>query len=369
MEFIDLKSQYRRLEASIHARLQKVLQGCQFIMGPEVAEVEAALATRVASSHCITCASGTDALLLAMMALGVGNGDEVITSPFTFIATAEMIALLGATPVFADIDPRTYNMSPKLLEAAITPRTRAIMPVALYGQCADMDAINAVAAKHKIPVIEDAAQSYGATYKGRFSCNLSTIGCTSFFPSKPLGCYGDGGACFTNDEGLAEIMRQIRVHGQDRRYHHPRLGLNGRFDTLQAAILLAKLEVFDNELRARGAIAHYYSSLLSDVGGLPFVELHNTSTWAQYTIQVSNRSDLQQALAADGIPTAVHYPLALHLQPVFSYLKLEGGSFPVSEAASARVLSLPMHPYMSEAEVQHIASTIHDVSRAKLASV
>jgi len=369
MEFVDLKSQYRRLEASIHSRLQRVMQGCQFIMGPEVAEAEAALAARVGSRHCITCASGTDALLLAMMVLGIGTGDEVITSPFTFIATAEMIALLGATPVFVDIDPRTYNMSPMLLEAAITPRTRGVMPVALYGQCADMDMINAIAAKHGIPVIEDAAQSYGATYKGRSSCNLSTIGCTSFFPSKPLGCYGDGGACFTNDDTLAEIMQQIRVHGQDHRYHHPRLGLNARFDTMQAAILLAKLEVFDVELKARDAIAQHYSRLLSDIAVVPFIEPHNTSAWAQYTIQVSNRSDLQQALSAGGIPTAVHYPIPLHLQPVFSSLNLGTGSFPVCEAASERVLSLPMHPYMSEADVQRVASALHDVSREKLASV
>ena len=369
MEFIDLKTQYRRLEGSIQARVQKVMRGCQFIMGPEVGEAEAALGLRVGSRHCITCASGTDALLLAMMALGIGKGDEVITSPFTFIATAEMITLLGATPVFVDIDPRTYNLSPQLLESVLTPRTRAIMPVGLYGQCADMDAINTIAAKHRIPVIEDAAQSYGATYKGRFSCNLSTIGCTSFFPSKPLGCYGDGGACFTNDDELAESMRQIRVHGQDRRYHHPRLGLNARFDTLQAAILLAKLEVFDAELKARDAIAEHYSGLLSDVAVVPFIEPHNSSAWAQYTIQISNRSDLQQALAAENIPTAVHYPLSLHLQPVFSYLNLRAGSFPVSEAASERVLSLPMHPYMSEAAVQQIASAVRGVLRDKLTSV
>src|SRR5579885_774256 len=264
MEFIDLKAQYRILESSSQARLSKVMQGAQFIMGPEVEELESALASRVGARYCITCSSGTDALLLALMALAIGPGDEVITTPFTFIATGEMIAIAGAKPVFVDIDPGTYNLDPRLLPAAITSRTRAIMPIALYGQCSEMDEINAIAAERDLPVIEDAAQSFGATYRGRHSCNLSTIGCTSFFPSKPLGGYGDGGACFTNDDALATAMIELRNHGQSGRYRHTRIGLNGRLDTLQAAILLAKLEVFDEELAARDRIARHYTTLLRD---------------------------------------------------------------------------------------------------------
>jgi UDP-2-acetamido-2-deoxy-ribo-hexuluronate aminotransferase len=358
MEFIDLKAQYRVLEASIQRRTRKVMESAQFIMGPEIGELESALASRVGSAHCISCASGTDALMLAMMALNIGSGDEVITSPFTFIATGEMIAILGAKPVFVDIDPRTYNLYPKLIAAAITARTRAIMPVALYGQCAEMDEINSVAQAHGLAVIEDAAQSFGATYKGRSSCNLSTIGCTSFFPSKPLGCYGDGGACFTNDGDLAAAMRQIRVHGQDRRYHHPRLGFNGRLDTLQAAVLLAKLEVFDRELKARDAIAKRYSRALENAAQVPYVESYNVSAWAQYTIEVAHRSEIQQSLSAEGIPTAVHYPMPIHMQPVFASLNLPRGSFPISERASERVLSLPMHPYMSDADVETVTSAL-----------
>jgi UDP-2-acetamido-2-deoxy-ribo-hexuluronate aminotransferase len=358
MEFIDLKVQYRVLEPSIQRRTRKVMEGAQFIMGPEIEELESALASRIGSAHCISCASGTDALMLAMMALNIGSGDEVITSPFTFIATGEMIAILGAKPVFVDIDPRTYNLDPKLIAAAITPRTRAIMPVALYGQCAEMDEINAVAQAHGLAVIEDAAQSFGATYKGRSSCNLSTIGCTSFFPSKPLGCYGDGGACFTNDGDLATAMRQIRVHGQDRRYHHPRLGFNGRLDTLQAAVLLAKLEVFDRELKARDAIAKRYSRALENAAQVPYVGSYNTSAWAQYTIEVARRAEIQQSLSTQGIPTAVHYPMPIHRQPVFASLNQARGSFPVSERASERVLSLPMHPYMSDADVETVTSAL-----------
>ncbi|HET8826049.1 MAG TPA: DegT/DnrJ/EryC1/StrS family aminotransferase [Terriglobales bacterium] len=360
MEFIDLKAQYRRLESSIHARLTKVMQNTQFIMGPEVEELESALANRVGAKHCITCASGTDALLLALVALGIGAGDEVITTPFTFIATGEMIALLGAKPVFVDIDARTYNLDPKLLPAAITSRTRAIMPVALYGQCAEMDPINSVAEHHGLPVIEDAAQSFGATYKGRHSCNLSTIGCTSFFPSKPLGCYGDGGSCFTNDGNLAAAMRQIRNHGQDGRYHHVKLGFNGRLDTMQAAILLAKLEIFDEELLRRNEIAQQYSSTLGEGLHVPFIESHNRSAWAQYTVRVPNRAEIQRALHERQIPSAVHYPKPIHLQPVFTDLRLAQGSFPVSEKASEEVLSLPMHPYMSGSDIENVVNTLRN---------
>lgn len=360
MEFIDLKSQYRRLESSIQSRLAKVIESAQFIMGPEVQELESALTERVGAKHCISCASGTDALLLALMALGIGPGDEVLTTPFTFMATGEMIALVGAKPVFVDIDPRTYNLDPALLAAAITPRTRAIMPVSLYGQCADMDLINSIAAERQVPVIEDAAQSFGATYKGRESCNLSTIACTSFFPSKPLGCYGDGGACFTNDDELALAMRQIRNHGQDGRYHHIKLGFNGRLDTLQAAVLLAKLEVFEEELKLRNGIAQLYSAAVGDVVQVPYVENYNTSAWAQYTVRVPHRDDVQRAMGKLGIPTAVHYPKPIHLQPVFAKLGLGKGTFEISEQASQEVLSLPMHPYMSKSDVDQVADSLRN---------
>ena len=317
MDFVDLKAQYRRLKPAIDARIQAVLDHGQYILGPEVRELETRLAARIGAKHCIGCASGTDALLLAMMALGIGPGDEVITSPFTFFATAEMIMLLGAVPVFADIDPATYNIDPAKIEAAITSRTRAIMPVSLYGQPAEMDAINAVAARHNLAVIEDAAQSFGALYFGRHSGNLSTIGCTSFFPSKPLGCYGDGGACFTNDDALATAMFELRNHGQDRRYHHTRIGINGRIDTIQAAVLLAKLDVFDDELLSRSESANRYSALLKDAVHTPRLAPNRTSAWAQYTIEVDDREAVEAAMRDAGVPTAVHYPVALHQQPVF----------------------------------------------------
>jgi UDP-2-acetamido-2-deoxy-ribo-hexuluronate aminotransferase len=358
MQFIDLKAQYRKLKYNIDARIQTVLDHGQYILGPEVAELESKLAARTGSKHCISCASGTDALLLAMMALGIGAGDEVITSPFTFFATGEMIALLGAVPVFVDIDPETYNIDPAKIEVAITPRTKAIMPVSLYGQCADMDPINAIAAKHGLAVIEDAAQSFGGTYKGRQSCNLSTIGCTSFFPSKPLGCYGDGGALFTNDGALARKMLEMRNHGQDRRYHHTSIGINGRLDTIQAAILLAKLDAFDDELASRQQAAEAYNNMLQDVVQTPVIRDGYTSPWAQYTIEVDDRDTIQQALQQAGIPTAVHYPVPLHLQPVFASMNISEGSFPHSERAGKRVLSLPMHPYLETNHIHEIATAV-----------
>jgi UDP-2-acetamido-2-deoxy-ribo-hexuluronate aminotransferase len=360
MEFIDLKTQYKNLKKSIDTRIQAVLDHGQFIMGPEVAECEKQLAARVGVKHCITCASGTDALLIAMMALGIGPGDEVVTSPFTFIATAETIALLGGKCVFVDIDPRTYNIDPKLIEAAITPRTKAIMPVSLYGQVADLDAINAIANAHRIPVIEDGAQSFGATYKGRQSCSLSTIGCTSFFPSKPLGCYGDGGACFTSDDALATRMKQIRVHGQDRRYHHPLIGINGRMDTIQCAVILGKLEVFDKEIADRQRVAARYNDLLSPVVRTPYIEKHNTSVYAQYTVLVEDRDTFQEKLKAAGIPTAVHYPIPLNMQPAFASLRQGRGAFPHSDYAADRVVSLPMHPYMTADDQSKIANAVSE---------
>lgn len=357
MEFIDLKSQYQRLKKEIDARIQRVLDHGQYILGPEVTELEEKLAAYTDSKYCIAVANGTDALQIAQTALGIGPGDEVITPGFTYIATAETVALLGAKPVYVDIDPRTYNLDPTLLEAAITPRTKAIIPVSLYGQCADYDAINTIAQKHNLPVIEDAAQSFGATYKGRKSCNLTTIACTSFFPSKPLGCYGDGGALFTNDDELAKIMRQIARHGQDRRYHHIRVGVNSRLDTIQAAILLPKLAVFDEELAQRQVVAQRYTQQLSQ-GGIattPYTEAHNTSAWAQYTIQVDNREQVQESLKAAGIPTAVHYSIPLNKQPAVVDTKAQ---LPYGDAAAQRVLSLPMHPYLNESAQQQIISTM-----------
>lgn len=359
MDFIDLKTQQNRIKAQLDANIAKVLAHGQYILGPEIVELEQKLAAYTGAKYCITVASGTDALLIALLALNIRPGDEVITSPFTFIATAEMIALAQAIPVFVDIDARTYNIDPAQIEAAITPRTKAIMPVSLYGQCADFDAIHAIAAKYNLPVIEDAAQSFGAEYKGRKSCNLSTIGCTSFFPSKPLGCYGDGGAIFTNDDSLAQTMSYIRVHGQDRRYHHPLIGVNGRMDTLQAAILLPKLKIFPEEVRLREQIGRRYSELLSARGiQTPYIEPHNLSVYAQYTILVKNRDAVQQKLQARGIPTAVHYPIPLNLQPVFAYLKKPKGSFPVAERVAEQVLSLPMHPYLSEKDQDMIVNAV-----------
>lgn len=359
MNFIDLHAQYRRIEGDVNARIKAVLEHGQYIMGPEVTELEDHLAAAVGVKHCIGVSSGTDALLVAMLALGIGPGDEVITTPFTFIATGEMIALIGAIPVYVDIDAKTYNIDPERIEAAITPKTRAIIPVSLYGQCADMDAINAIAARHGLPVIEDAAQSFGATYKGRQSCGLSLIGCTSFFPSKPLGAYGDAGACFTDDDALAKGMREIRVHGQDRRYHHPRIGINGRLDSLQAAVLLAKLAIFPEEVDARSRIGARYSQLLSSARCVtPYIEPHNTSVYAQYTIAVDDREGLVAKLGTAGIPTAVHYPVPLHRQPAFSK-----SAMPVvaaAEQAAARVVSLPMHPYLAEDDQTHIARCVID---------
>ena len=369
MEFIDLKTQYQRLKVEIDAGIQRVLDHGQYVLGPEVAMLEEKLAAYTGSKYCITVANGTDALQIAQMALGIGPGDEVITPGFTYIATAETVALLGAKPVYVDIDPCTYNLDPALLEAAITPRTKAIVPVSLYGQCADFDAINAIADKYCIPVIEDAAQSFGATYKGRKSCNLSTIACASFFPSKPLGCYGDGGAIFTNDDELAKVMRQIARHGQDRRYHHVRVGVNSRLDTLQAAILLPKLAVLNDELALRQIVADTYNTILcgrdlrlresnfntaNDIS-TPCIEPHNTSAWAQYTIQVHDREALQEQLKKAGIPTAVHYPIPLNKQPAVAddTVKLL-----VGDSVAQRVLSLPMHPYLSNLQQIEICASL-----------
>jgi len=358
MDFIDLKTQYAALREPINARIQKVLDHGQYIMGPEVKELEDRLSAYTGAKHCLAVASGTEALLIALMALGVKPGDEVITTPFTFAATAEMIVLIGGKPVFVDVEEDTANIDVSRLEAAITPRTKAIMPVSLYGQPADMDELNAIAARHKLPVIEDAAQSFGAEYKGRKSCNLSTIGCTSFFPSKPLGCYGDGGAIFTSDDALAKAMREIRVHGQSGRYQHTRIGVGGRMDAIQCAVVLAKLERFDWEVRQRITIGSHYDALLATAPVKTIaVRPDRTSVYAQYTIKVAERAKMELKLKDRGIPTAVHYPLSLHQQPAYA-AGYVGQTYPVSERLAREVLSLPMHADLDEATQQRIVSAV-----------
>lgn len=373
MQFIDLKAQYAALKPSIDARIQLVLDHGQYILGPEVKELEQALAKFAGSRHCITVASGTEALLIALMALDLKAGDEVITTPFTFAATAEMIVLAGGRPVFADIEPDTCNIDASRIEAQVTPRTRAIMPVSLYGQVPDMDQINAVAARHGLAVIEDAAQSFGAVYKGRRSCALSTFGATSFFPSKPLGCYGDGGALFTDDDGLAQAAREIRVHGQSGRYVHTRLGVGGRLDTLQAAILLAKLERFEWELERRAAIGARYERLLSGLSGVQRVAVRadRNSVYAQYTVKVEDRAAVQAALQAAGVPTAVHYPKPLHRQPAYEQYR-SSDPCSVSDREAARVMSLPMSADLTEADqdrvVQALAAAVKATQSARAGS-
>ena len=361
--FIDLQAQQDRLRPQLESNLHRVLHHGRYVIGPEITELEAQLAGYVGVEHCICVSSGTDALLIAMMALGIGPGDEVITSPFTFIATGEMITLLGAKPVYVDIDPATFNIDADRIEAAVTDRTRIILPVSLYGQCADMDTISAIATRHELTVIEDAAQSFGATYKGRRSGALSDIACTSFFPAKPLGAYGDAGACFTRDEKLAATMRQVRDHGQDRRYHHVRLGINGRMDTLQAAVLLAKMDIFDDELQKRQAVVVRYAEQLAGLEHrdrlvLPWVHPDNTSSWAQYTLRASGRDALQTAMVGQGIPTAVHYPMLLYDQPA---LVQPGIDCAESDRAAREVISLPIHPYLEPLVQARITAALKKV--------
>ena len=359
MQFTDLKAQYAALKPDVDSRIQRVLDHGQYIMGPEVAELEHSLAAFTGSRHCVTVASGTEALLIALMALGIGPGDEVITSPFTFAATGEVIVLVGAKPVFVDVEPDTCNLDVRQLESAITPRTKAIMPVSLYGQVADMAEINAIAARRGLSVIEDAAQSFGATYQGRRSCALSTFGCTSFFPSKPLGCYGDGGALFTDDDALAQAAREIRVHGQSGRYHHTRIGVGGRMDTLQCAIVLAKLPRFAWELERRHALGARYAHLLQGIPGLRLLAVRpdRDCVWGQYTVFVENRPAVQAALKDAGIPTAIHYPRPLHHQPAYAaHCCPECCS--VSLQVSQQVLSLPMSADLAEADQDRVAAAL-----------
>lgn len=365
LDFIDLKAQQERLRPQLMERLRRVLEHGQYILGPEVFELEERLAAYVGVRHAITCASGTDALLMTLMAWGIGPEDAVFTTPFTFVATLEVICLVGATPVLVDIDPRTYNLDPQALEATLAdfgrnPRTeslrpRAVIPVDLFGQPADYERINALAARHGLLVLEDAAQAFGAEYQGKKAGALTHAAATSFFPAKPLGGYGDGGAIFTDDDELAEILRSIRVHGQGRhRYEHVRLGLNGRLDTLQAAVLLCKLEIFPEEVARRQEVAERYSQGLSGAFITPYVAQECRSVWAQYSLQSPRREELRARLETAGIPTAVYYPLPLHLQPAYAFLGYQPGDFPVSEAVAQRIFSLPMHPYLPPADQERI---------------
>jgi UDP-2-acetamido-2-deoxy-ribo-hexuluronate aminotransferase len=350
MEFIDLKSQYEKYKTEIDRRMRDVVDHGQFIMGPEIDELENTLATYVGVKHCITAASGTDSLEIALRALDMGPGDEVITVPFSWISTAEVISAVGAKPVFIDIEPDTFNMDTELLEAAITENTKAIMPVSLFGQMPDLERINTIAEKHNIAVIEDAAQSFGATRNGKRSCGASLIGSTSFFPAKPLGCFGDGGALFTDDDELAETMKAIRSHGGVKRHYHTHIGMNGRFDTLQAAVILGKWPHFEEEVKARNQIGARYSELLKDHVTTPKVAEGNTHVYAQYTIRVDEqrRDDIVSSMKEAGIPVGIYYPKCFHEQPVFEYLGYEYGDFSESEKATREVLSLPMHPFLSK---------------------
>jgi UDP-2-acetamido-2-deoxy-ribo-hexuluronate aminotransferase len=369
IDFIDLKAQQKKIAPQLRERIERVLSHGKYIMGPEIQELEERLAAYVGVKQVVTCSSGTDALLMPLMAYGVGPGDAVFTSPFTFIATAEVIQVLGATPVFVDIDPKTFNIDPNALHQAISglkqnPKTAAlkpkgIIPVDLFGQPADYDAINALARQHNIFVLEDAAQSFGGTYKGKKACSLADVAATSFFPAKPLGGYGDGGAIFTNDDDLASRLRSIRIHGQGSdKYDNIRIGLNGRFDTLQAAIVLVKMDIFDQEVIERQRVAQRYSRGLEGLVEVPFVSPDCTSVWAQYSVLSEQRRILLEKLKAAGIPSAIYYPIPLHLQGAFRHLAYREGDFPISEDASRRIFSLPMHPYLEATQQDVIIQTL-----------
>lgn len=359
MKFIDLNIQQVLIRDKINENIKNVLDHGQYILGPEVDELEKQLSQYVGVKHCIGVSSGTDALLIAMLALDIAPGDEVITPAFNYVATAEVAKLIGAVPVYIDIDPLTYNINPELILKKITNKTKVIIPTSLYGQCADMDAINQLSDRYGLPVIEDGAQSFGASYKSRRSCSLSTIGVTSFFPTKPLGAYGDGGAIFTDDDDLAILIRQISRHGQDYKYHHIRVGVNGRLDTLQAAVLLAKLDLFDKEVEEREKLGKKYSDMLNESGikTTPYIEPHNRSVYAQYTIRIKNRDKVIKLLKKNGIPTAIHYPMPLHLQPSVNDPE---SNVPESVSASKEVLSLPFYPYLTDGEIEEIANKLRD---------
>ncbi len=364
IDFAKLQYQYQLYKNEIDEAIQAVLDKSNYIMGEEITQLETSLQEFTGAKYAITCSSGTDALLLAMMALDIQPGDEIITTSFTFIATSETIAFLKAKPVFVDIDERTYNIDPTKIEEKITDKTKAIIPVSLYGQPADMDAIQTIADKHNLKVIIDGAQSFGSTYKGKTDSNLGDISTTSFFPAKPLGCFGDGGAVFTNDDALAEKMKSLRVHGQSKRYHHQYIGMGGRLDTIQAAVLNVKLKHYEEDLALRQEVAQKYHSKLKTYNSklvLPLVEEGRTSAWAQYSVRVQDREEMQAKLKEEGIPTAVHYPMPLHLQEVFAYLGYKSGDFPIAEQVANEIMSLPMNPYLDENEMGYIISNLYKV--------
>ena len=361
IDFANLKFSYLEHKEKIDEAIASTISSTSFIMGQSVYEFEDALAKFSGAKYAISCSSGTDALLLAMMALGIKPGDEVITTPFTFIATAETIAFLGAKPVFVDINEQTYNIDVSRIEEKITKNTKAILPVSLYGQISDMEAINKIALKYNLPVIEDGAQSFGATYKGKKSCNVSTIGTTSFFPAKPLGCFGDGGAVFTSNDDLAEKMKSMRIHGQTKRYHHKYIGMGGRLDTLQAAILNVKIENYATDIARRQQAATRYKELLQNELIIPELRGDCTSVWAQYSVRVTNRDRVQKYLKDKGIPTAVHYPKPLYVQECFKYLGYNLGDFPVTERVSNEIMSLPMNPYITREEQEYICKELSKI--------
>lgn len=356
IDFANLQHQYQLYKTEIDEAIHAVLDKSNYIMGDEVRTLEENLQSFTGAEHAITCSSGTDALLLAMMALDIQPGDEIITTPFTFIATAETIAFLGAKPVFVDIDEKTYNIDPSKIEEKITDKTKVIMPVSLYGQPADMESIQNIADKHDLKVIIDGAQSFGSTFNGKTDSSLGDISTTSFFPAKPLGCFGDGGAVFTNDEVLATKMKQLRVHGQSKRYHHKYIGMGGRMDTIQCAVVNVKLKHYEKDLKLRQEVAAKYTKLLQDKElTLPFLNSNATSVWAQYSVCVENREAVQARLKEQGIPTAVHYPMPLHLQECFEYLGYQVGDFPIAEKVSKEIMSLPMNPYINNEEMGYVA--------------
>jgi UDP-2-acetamido-2-deoxy-ribo-hexuluronate aminotransferase len=361
IDFANLKLAYQEHKQEFETEILEVASSAGYIMGPKVKALEENLQDFTGAKHAISCASGTDALLLAMMALDIKPGDEIITTPFTFIATAETIAFLGATPVFVDIDEVSYNIDASKIEDKITNKTKAIIPVSLYGQVSDMEEINTIAEKYNLPVIEDAAQSFGATYNNKKSCNTSTIGCTSFFPAKPLGCFGDGGAVFTNDEALAKKISSLRLHGQTKRYYHKYIGMGGRLDAIQAAVLNVKLKYYNEDISRRQGVAKKYSAFISDNIIKPLISDNKTSVWAQYSIRVNNREEVQARLKEQGIPTAVHYPLPLHMQECFKYLGLNEGDFPIAEKVAKEIMSLPMNPYLSTEEIKYIANQLNNI--------
>tara|TARA_Y100000768_G_C23973477_1_gene681776 strand:+ start:1384 stop:2475 length:1092 start_codon:yes stop_codon:yes gene_type:complete len=361
IDFANLQAQYQKYKDDIDMRIRSVLNKSNYIMGEEIKQLETELSKFTGAKHTITCSNGTDALLLALMALDIQPGDEVITTPFTFISTAETISLMKAKPVFVDIESDTFNIDANLIETAITDKTKAIMPVSLFGQPADINAIQALANKYNLKVIIDGAQSFGSTFQGKFDSNLGDISTTSFFPSKPFGCYGDGGAVFTNNDQFAEKIKMLRIHGQNKRYYYKHIGIGGRLDTIQAAVLLGKLPYYKKELEERERVVKNYSKNLNRSFKLPIIKSNRTSVWAQYTLRVNNRDEVKKKLQDEGIPTAIYYPVPLHLQECFKKFDYKENDFLVAKEASNCVLSLPMNAYLTDDNIDHISKILNKI--------